>query len=133
MEKKIFLEISPQHMINILEALAIYQDVALADKYKYIIDDLFNIINEQLQLQGINIYKNKQHNLIGKFCQVNDLNINDLSTNITQGVIIGVSDIDGLIKVLIDNNNKLEIIEVPFNLISNISNKQGEKYENATR
>ena len=124
-EKKIFLEISPQYMVNILEALTIYQDVALSEKYKYIVEDLFNIINEQLQFQGINIYTNskKQHNLIGKFCQVNDLNINDLSISTIQGVIIGVSDIDGLIKVLISNNNKLEILDVPLNSISNIDIK----------
>jgi len=120
MEKKIFLEVSPQHIVNILEALAIYQDVALADKYKYIIDELFDTINEQLQLQGINIYKNKQHNLVSKFCQVTDLNINDLSTNTIDGIIIGVSDINGLIKVAISNNNQLDIIEVPLSSISNI-------------
>lgn len=118
MEKKIFLEVSPQHIVNILEALAIYQDVALADKYKHIIDELFNTINEQLQLQGINIYKNKQHNLIGKSCQITDLNINDLSTNIINGIILGVSDIDGLVKVVISNNNQLEIIDVPLTSIT---------------
>ena len=123
MEKKIFLEISPQHIVNILEALAIYQDVALADKYKHIIDELFNIINEQLQLQGINIYKNKQHNLIGRSCQITDLNINDLSTNIINGIILGVSDIDGLVKAVISNNNQLEIIDVPLTSIS-INNNQ---------
>ena len=120
MDKKIFLEVSPQHIVNILEALAIYQDVALADKYKYIIDELFNIINEQLQLQGINIYKNKQHNLVGKSCQVTDLNINDLSTDIINGIILGVSDIDGLIKIAISNNNQLNVIDVPLTSISNI-------------
>ena len=123
MEKKIFLEISPQHIVNILEALAIYQDVALADKYKHIIDELFNIINEQLQLQGMNIYKNKQHNLIGRSCQITDLNINDLSTNIINGIILGVSDIDGLVKAVISNNNQLEIIDVPLTSIS-INNNQ---------
>lgn len=122
MDKKIFLEVSPQHIVNILEALAIYQDVALADKYKHIIDELFNTINEQLQLQGINIYKNKQHNLVSKSCQVTNLDINDLSTDIINGIILGVSDIDGLIKVVISNNNQLEIIDVPLTSISNIKN-----------
>ena len=121
MSKKIFLEISAQEMLFILESLSLYKDIILPDNYKDLINNLLSTINQQLQLQGINLYVNKeQTNLIGKSCIINDVNINDLSTNKLQGIIIGSSDIANLIKVVVNKNNALTVIDVPLNLIEKV-------------
>ena len=142
--KNLFVQLSAQDILYILEALSVYQQLVLPEIYRPAIDDTVDAINSQLELQGINLYKstNKKNILIGSKCTTydvdncfipanvskstdNELNdphkvvVSDIHTTarLVEGVVIGTSDIDGLIKVAISQDDKIKIIEVPYNSI----------------
>lgn len=141
--RNLFVQLSAQDILYILEALSVYQQLVLPEIYRPAIDDTVNAINSQLELQGINLYKsiNKKNILIGSKCTTYDVDncfipanvskstndksdsckvvVNDIHAiaRLVEGVVIGASDIDGLIKVAISQDDKMKIIEVPYNSI----------------
>lgn len=142
--RNLFIQLSAQDILYILEALSVYQQLVLPEIYRPAIDDTVDVINSQLELQGINLYKsiNKKNILIGSKCTTydvdncfipanvsksadNELNnprkvvVNDIhaTAKLVEGVVIGASDIDGLIKVAISQDDKIKIIEVPYDSI----------------
>lgn len=142
--RNLFVQLSAQDILYILEALSVYQQLVLPEIYRPVIDNVVDAINSQLELQGINLYKsiNKKNILIGSKCTAydvdncfipanvsksadNELNdpckvvVNDIhaTARLVEGVVIGASDIDGLIKVAISQDDKIKIIEVPYDSI----------------
>lgn len=142
--RNLFVQLSAQDILYILEALSVYQQLVLPEIYRPAIDDTVDAINSQLELQGINLYKstNKKNILIGSKCTTYDVDncfipanvskstdkelndsrkvvVSDIhsTAKLVEGVVIGASDIDGLIKVAISQNDKIKIIEVPYDSI----------------
>jgi hypothetical protein len=105
-DKKIFLEQTPQEVLNVLEALQFYKDSVVKPNYQYVIDNQLSKINTQLQLQNVNVYC-KQYNPDFKVGQVVEYDDHT-------AIVLSPSDKNSFIKIVISNNNKLEVIDVPI-------------------
>lgn len=110
---KLFFEFTSQEAINMIEALSVYKNLMLPDRYKPLIDVQLDKITEQLKLQEIDIFANED---TAQYTIGSKVIIDDISGNI-EGIIIGASATENFFKVVISKDNKLEVIEVPTNLI----------------
>lgn len=122
LKDKLFFEFSAQEILNILEALSVYKNLILAEKYRPYIDKQVHNIMNMLQVQGIDLFvKDDLPQLqIGKEVVI-DIDLNQ--SNEINGILLGVSDIENLFKVAIIKDNKFEIIDVPINAIKVISHE----------
>ena len=113
--KELFLGLSAQDILYILESLTVYKLLMLPDNKKGDIDELMFSINTQLELEGINLYKsyNSKDMLINKKCTFTDLD----SDKILEGIVLGSSPVEGLIRVAYSKNDKLEIAYIPSHII----------------
>lgn len=122
LKDKLFFEFSAQEILNILEALSVYKNLILAEKYRPYIDKQVHDIMNMLQVQGIDLFvKDDLPQLqIGKEVVI-DIDLNQ--SNEINGILLGVSDIENLFKVATIKDNKFEIIDVPINAIKVISHE----------
>ena len=109
MKDKIFLEQNAQDIYNIIDALQFYKDNAVMPQFNDFIDVQIQKIIAQIQVQGINIYKN-HHDPKIKFGE-------RVGYEGKQAIVVGMSEEAGFIKIAVANNNDLEIIDVPVILI----------------
>lgn len=118
----IFIQFSPQEILNCLEALTVYKDYMLPKQYKFLIDNQIEHINNQLSVQGINLYVSKETYSfkLGEMCYINDFNFADNKIKQQQCIVIGTSDTEDFIKVAIIDNDEFKIIEVPIIILSKI-------------
>lgn len=119
-KENLLLSLSAQDILFVIESLSLYKDVAMSDQFKPAIDELLITISEQLELQGIKLYASdkQKSTIIGKKCT-----IPDIANNQIEGIVLGSSDIDGLVKVVTCKNNRLEIIDIPLHIITNIGSE----------
>ena len=107
----IYFQFSPQEVLNCLEALHIYREYFLPKKYQGLIDYQVNNINEQLAIQGINLYISDEESTfkIGDICYITDSN--------QQCIIIGASKTENFINVAVFDN-EFKILDIPITLLS---------------
>ena len=109
MSKKFFLEQNKEQMLNIIEALQFFRDNALKPKYKSLIDNQLSLINQQLEAQKISILHKKNKPMFNFGEKIKYEN--------QDGIIIGMSNENEFIKIVINEDNKLKEIEVPIVLV----------------
>lgn len=110
MKDKIFLEQNAQEVYNIIDALQFYKDNAVKPKFKILIDKQIQNVVAQIQLQGINIYKN-DHEATFIFGEVVKYENKD-------AIIVQMSNEEGFVKVAIVDGESFKILDVPTVLIS---------------
>ena len=112
-DNKLFFEFSSQEILNIIEALTLYKEVMLPEKYRSLIDDEIKHIIEMLKVQNIDTFaSNENINNIGSFILADG----------QLGILLKASETEGFFKVAVIEDNQLKIIEVPFTLIKKVEN-----------
>lgn len=106
---KVFIQQTPQEIMNIIESLQFYKDNAVQPRYRHLIDLQINEISKQLQLQNINIYVKENDQ---------QFNFGDVVNYEGESVlIIGMSNDNNFIKIARCVNNCFEKIDVPLVLL----------------
>ena len=112
---KIFLEQTPQLMLNIIEALTFYRDNAVVPKFRELITKQINMIYDQLAVQKIEIFINNnvksQLNFGEEFIYENE-----------PAIVVGLSEQEGFVKIATILGNKFNIIDIPSNLLKKKTN-----------
>jgi hypothetical protein len=101
------IEQDKQEILFIIEALQLYKDIAIKPKYSEMIEKQIDKIVDQLQIQGISIYK-KDYESEYKIGDIINYNCED-------ALVIGTSNKDCFIKIAISSDKGIiEIIDVPY-------------------
>ena len=109
MKDKIFLEQDSQEIYNIIDALTFYKDNAIMQDYCYLIEKQLKNIIGQIEVQGVNIYKNEKTPNF-KFGQ-------EVKYEDKDAIIVRMSNDEGFIGIAIIDNECLTVIDVPIVLI----------------
>jgi len=108
----IVLKQNIRQVLNIIEGLQFYKDNLIKPKYKFIIDDQLSEMEKQLQVQNVNIFVN---DLKPRFVFGDQVRYKD-----EDAIIVGMSNEEEFIKIVICQDNQLKLLDVPIVLLSNI-------------
>lgn len=109
MKNTIIIEQNPQQILNIIQSLSLFRDIAVKPKFKYIVDEQLKDLIYQLENQKINIFSNELEYKyqIGK----------EVKYENKKAYIVGTSDENEFIKICISENNEVNVIDVPIVLL----------------
>lgn len=109
MKDKIFLEQDAQEIYNIIDALHFYKDNAVRPNYRPLIERQLKNVIAQIQLQGVNIYKNEQ---TPKFVFGESVKYEG-----KDAIIIRMSNDEGFVGIAVVDGESFKVIDVPAVLI----------------